>query len=272
MHLAARLLALAVIVASARHVHAADIERPVPRRLRALSAELDAADPVRVQAAIEALAVARHRYAVDALAAFLRRGQPDALADHALAALGMTGLPRALGVLAEFAHHRRAQARREAYRAVARIEDTAANDVLARGLRDSDPGVRGICATALGERRAVDALDLLFLALDRGVPEAAGAIGRVADAHDIARFHAAIGRLPIHVLLSGEEALLRRADLDETVKLDIVARLGEVAVPAVRSFLEGMLATLDLRELQRLRRALVETAQRISMPGQPVPR
>lgn len=272
MHLAARLLALAVIVTSASDAHAADIERPVPKRLRALSADLDAPDPPRVQAAIEALAASRHRYAVDALAAFLRRGQPDALADHALAALGMTGLPGALGVLAEFTHHRRAQVRRQAYRSIARIQDPAANDVLARGLRDSDAGVRGICATALGERRAVDALDLLFLALDRGVPEAAGAIGRVGDARSVVRFHDTIGRLPISVLLSGEEAFLRRADLDEAVKLDIVARLGEVAVPAVKTFLEGLLATLDLRDLPRLRSALAETAQRISVPGRPVPR
>lgn len=272
MKLAARCLALAVLIASASAVRAAEPERPVPRRLRALASDLDGAEAERVHAAIEALAASRHPYAVDALAAFLRRGQPDALADHALAALGVMRLPRALGVLADFAHHRRAEARRQAYRSIARVDDPAASDVLARGLRDSDSGVRGVCAEALGERHAVETLDLLFLALDRRVPEAAVAIGRIGDARSVARLHDELGRQPIAVVLSADEAFLRRADLDERVKLDIVGRLGEVAVPAVKAFLEGMLATLDLRDLPRLRAALSDTARRIAVPPGPVPR
>lgn len=271
MKLAARSLALAVVLAAAGPAHAAEPERPVPRRVRALVADLDVTDAERVHGAIEALAASRHAYAVDALAAFLRRGQPDALADHALAALGEMRLPRALGVLAEFARHRRPEARRQAYRSIARVDDPAASDVVARGLRDSDAGVRGVCAEALGERHSVESLDLLFLALDRGVPEAAAAIGRIGDARSVARLQQELGRQPIAVVLSGEEAFLRREDLDETVKLEIVGRLGEVAVPAVKAFLEGMLATLDLRRLPRLRVALADTARRIAVAPNAVP-
>jgi HEAT repeat protein len=272
MRSAALPFALALFVASGSVAHAREPERPAPRRLRAHAVDLETGDTARVETAIEALAASRHPYAVEALSSFLRAGQPDSLAEHALGALGETRSPLALPVLTEFTRHRRAEARRQAYRSIGRVDDAAANAVLARGLRDGDPGVRAVCAEALGRRRAREHLGLLFLALDRGVPEAGAAIGRAGDESDAARLHERLGRLPIATVLAGDEAFLGRTDIDENTKLDLVARLGEVAVPTVRSFLEAMLATLDLAAQPRLRAALGETARRIAAPAAAVPR
>ncbi len=244
-----------------------------PPTLRAVAAELASAEAARVQAAIEALAASRHPYAVVTLTAFLREGQPDLFTDHALAALALLGQPSALGVLAEFTHHRRAEARRESYRAIAAIEAAERVGLLAEGLRDSDPRVRGTCAEALGHVGTADVVDTLFHALSRGVPEAAEAIGRIGDARSVLRMHEHLGRQPLTLMLAGYEAFLRRMDLDEASKLDIVARLGEVAAPAVKRFLQALLSSSDWKREPRVRASIAETAQRIaeSPPTPPPP-
>jgi HEAT repeat protein len=238
-------------------------ESALPRYLDKHVALLHAEDPDTVRAALQTLGKARHPAAVDVIAAFLREGQPDPLSAAALVALGASERKEALAVLAEYTRHRRAAARRIAYEAVARIPDPRAIDVLVQGLRDSDPGVRGVAANALGSLGATRTLDTLALALRRGVPEAAPAIGRIADATNIAKLHAELQRQPIRVMLAGYSVFLQRDDVDEEAQLDTVARLGELASPEVKRFLQALLVTARFHERERLREAVATTAQRI---------
>lgn len=265
-------LACAVVAGTFGVARAAAAERPVPRHVRDLGAALHAEDVDQAQGAIEALARTRHPAAITLLAGFLREGQIDSLTEHALRALGATRMPDALAVLAEFTNHRRAEARRQAYRAIAEMPGPAADAVLVRGLRDADAGVRGSCATALGERSARNALDALAMAVDRGVPEAIVAFGRLVDANRIPRLNAHLGRQPIEMLLPGYQALLRRDDLDEQTKLDLIGRLGEVATPAVRALFVTLHGSLDPRRQPRLHAALAEAARRIAMTPPSGPR
>jgi hypothetical protein len=229
----------------------------------ALSAALTSGDVARAEAAIDALGKRGDRAAVGALVELVRQGQPDALTDRALRALGETRSPDALPFLSELTHHRRSQARQAAYGAAGRIDNEAANELLAQGLRDSDPGVRGLCARSLGERGAKSQLDVLWRGLERGVPEASVAIGRLAAPDAVARLHAFLGQLPIQVMLGGYEQLLLRDDVQEDVKLDIVARLGEVAGLTVKRFLEELLARKIWARQPSVLRALAATAKRI---------
>lgn len=240
----------------------ADAQPPNARTAKAI-ADLGGTDDARVHAAIDALADARDARAIDALAEFLRAGQPDAFTDHALEALGESGRTEALDVLAELATHRRDAARRSAYASIGRIEALRVTALLVAGLGDPDPRVRGICATALGRRPSSEALDALFRALARGVPEAAAAIGQAGDAASIARFHAHLERQPLAAMLSGYEAFLRRDDIAERDKLEIVGRLGEVASARVKTFLQALVATTDWRRAPRVRQAVLDTAARI---------
>lgn len=242
--------------------HAAGGSKRAPT-LASLIADLKSADATVVGTALDRLALRTERAAVAALGAFLHEGQPDALADHALLALGKTPSPAALAQLAEFTRHRRRAARTAAFTSVAEQPGNAANELLARGLRDSDAGVRGLCARRLGERGAKSQIEVLFLALARGVPEAGTALGKLADATAIARFDEQLARLPLHVMLGGYEQFLLRTDIDEQHKLEIVARLGEVASPTVKHFLEGLVADGAWSKQPRLATALRETAKRI---------
>ena len=153
--------------------------------------------------------------------------------------------------------------------AIADIAGPRADELLAQGLRDSDSAVRGTCARRLGERKASSQIDVLLRAFERGVPEAAVAVGRIADAATSARFHAQLGHAPIVLMLSGYEPLLLRADVDEATKLDVIARLGEVASISVKRFLERMLVEHDWSAQPRLRSTLADTARRIDERPKP---
>jgi hypothetical protein len=198
----------------------------------------------------------------------VRAGQPDAATDAVLRALQKHPVAAAMPLLQDLTWHRRATVRRLAYGALATIADDSVDPILARGLRDSDAAVRGISARALGRRGARGQLDVLFLAMSRGVPEAATAVGQLGDAQAVARYHAFLGRLPIGVMLSGYERFLTRDDLSEDTRIEIVGRLGEVAGLTVKRFLERMLATAEWPRDSRLPHALRETAKRIDdRPG-----
>lgn len=231
--------------------------------LSALQAELRSQDPARVNAAIDELARRGSEHTLAALEKLVLAGQPDATLQRVLEALASSPSPHALPLLVRLTRHRRADARRLSYRAIAEVSDRQVPVLLGGGLRDSDARVRGVCATALGELGARDQLPLLFRALARGVPEAAPAIGKLGDARAVERFHEHLQRLPIDVMLTGYERFLERNELAEEVKLEIVARLGEVASPSVKHFLEELLGRRDWKPGDRLRHAVSETARRI---------
>jgi len=258
-------LALAALVSTTASAADGDLARPPDAPGTAL------ADPARAGAALDALGERGGPAAVATLIAYLREGQPDALTDRALLALGKRGAREGLPVLVEFTRHRRLPARLAAYTGVGRIKGEAANAVLAQGLRDSAPEVRGFCARSLAERRAKDQLDILFRAFVRGVPEASFAIGRLGDAGSAVRFEQQLGRLPLAVMLMGYEQFLLRDDISEPVKLELIAHLGEVASPPVRRFLEQMLAAKKWGKQPYLQRALLETAKRIDPRTQTAP-
>jgi HEAT repeat protein len=256
-------IALGLLAAWPEALNASDGERKAGG---GSAAALQSDDPARAAAAVDALGKRGDRTAVAALTAFVRAGQPDALTDRALVALGATRSPDALPVLAEFTHHRRPSARAAAHAGAARIPGSAADALLAEGLRDSDAGVRGTCARALAERGSKSQLDLLFRAFVRGVPEASFAIGKLAEPASLPRFEEQLGRLPIQVMLAGYEQFLLRPDIDEATKVELVAHLGEVASLTVKRFLERLLAEQNWASRPRLLRALVETARRIVAP------
>jgi HEAT repeat protein len=266
---AGRACLVALITLASSGVRAAEPKPPVPP-LKVLRAELSSGDEARVLRALEGLGSRRQKGSVEALVAFVHTGQPDRLADRAVEALGQLASPAALPLVTEMAGHRRAGARVTALTAAAELEGSAVDALLTNGLRDSDATVRGTCARLLGERGTRSAVDLLFRALERGVPEAAPAIGRLGDSAAVTRMHGLLGKLALHPLLAGYDRFLARSDLDEATKLDIVTHLGEVASLAVKRFLEQQLqprAAGVAARSPRLTAALRETAKRI--PEQP---
>ncbi len=237
------------------------------RDLDEIVPKLRSANPDEVREAIDLLSVIDRPEVVPPLADLLRAGQPDAITDRALEALRGLAAPSSIEVLTEFTHHRRVAARRRAYQALAAIDDRRVPTLLERGLRDSDRSVRGAAALALGEIGARQSLDILFRAFERGVVEAAIAIGKLGDAAAIERYGEFLGREPLGVMLSGYREFLRRNNVPHASKKAIVERLGEVAGVMVRRFLGEYLDTLPERtrnsEVRELKQLLQETIARI---------
>jgi HEAT repeat protein len=220
-----------------------------------------------VRAAIDQLTVISDAQCVPPLAELLRSGQPDAVTDRALDALRAIGHASSIEVLTEFTHHRRAGARRRAYRALAAIEDRRIPALIEAGLRDSDREVRSSSALALGTMGSRSSLELLFRAFDRGVIEAATAIGQLGNEGSVERFDGYLGRVPLSVMLAGYDQYLRRTDINEETKLGIVTRLGEVSGRQVREFLSAYLGTFGARDRSRLRQTVMDTLTRIPIEG-----
>jgi HEAT repeat protein len=237
------------------------------RDLPTVLPRLHSTNPDEVRAAIDQLTVINDVQCIAPLAELLRTGQPDAVTDRALDALRAIHHPSSIEVLTEFTHHRRAGARRRAYRALAAIEDRRIATLIEAGLRDSDREVRSAAALALGTMGSRSSLDLLFRAFDRGVIEAAVAIGQLGNAASVERFDAYLGRVPLSVMLGGYESYLRRADINEETKIGIVTRLGEVSGRQVREFLGSYAGTFSDRDRSRLRTTVTDTLLRIPTDG-----
>src|SRR5690606_7804146 len=116
--------------------------QPTVRDVDAIAARLTSSNPDEVREAIDLLSVTDHPSVVPHLSTLLRSGRSDEVTDRALTALGGLGHPSAIDVLVEFTRHRRAGARRLAYRALAAIEDRRVPALLEQGLRDSDRNIR----------------------------------------------------------------------------------------------------------------------------------
>lgn len=236
---------------------------PTLADLATIVPKLESARQDEVREAIDLLTVIDRPEVVAPLSQLLRSGQPDAITDRALEALGALGQASAVDVLVEFTHHRREAARRRAYQALAAIRDPRIPRLLEQGLRDSDRNVRGAAALALGQIGARGSVDTLFIAFDRGVIEAAISIGKLGDKAAVQKFSESVGRRPLSVMLSGFEQFVRRRDLDDEVKLEIVQRLGEVSGPLVKTFLREYLGTFSERDRSALKQAIEETIRRI---------
>ncbi len=253
--------------------------QPTVRDIDTIAARLESRNADEVREAIDLLSVIDHPSVVPHLAGVLRSGRPDEVTDRALLALRGLGHPSGIEVLTEFTHHRRARARRLAYQALAAISDRRVPTLLEHGLSDSDRSVRAQCARSLGEIGATGSVDTLFVAFDRGVVEAAISIGKLGNRAAIGRFNEHLGRMPLSVMLSGYSEFVRRNDVPEEAKIEIVGRLGDISGDMVRVFLQRYLDTFSTgraAQRDRVRQVVIETLRRIpghagSARGQTVP-
>lgn len=213
--------------------------------------QLGGADAAQVRGAIESLGLLGDAAAVEPLSTRIRRGLPPELLDAAVDALMVLGRPEAGPVLFELTGHRRPEVRVRAIQAIGATRPRGADRVLVQALGDGDANVRAAAATALGELGASSAADALFQALDRRLPEAAVALGRVARPAEVTRFLGYLGRLPFDLVTPALREMLQRSELAERSRLEIVQRLAELATPEVASFLGQVASGLPAGNIRR---------------------
>ncbi len=166
------------------------------------------------------------------------RGLPPPLARLALGALGAMGARESVPLLRRYLRHRHPGLRLEAARALGRTGGPAAALALRAALDDVDGAVRGEAASSLAALGAVDALDDLYRALDRGVPEAAAAVGHLCAASACDGLGDRFFARPFALLAPGCEALLFRpaSQVPDAQKLALVRRLHDLPAPDVHRF------------------------------------
>lgn len=226
-------------------------------------AALSSPSAAEVQTAIEEIGLAGDPRAVVPLSDRIRAGLSPELLGMAVDTLTVLGRAEAGPVLVELLSHRRADVRTRAVQALAVCHPAGASAALARALDDGSPAVRAAAAIALAELGDASAVDPLFRAFERGVAEAGMAIARLGDAAAVARVLGYLGREPFSTLRPMLLAMLERADLAQRARLDIVARVGELATSDARGLLQEVVSGGRLRTSDPVHRAANEAAARI---------
>lgn len=225
---------------------------------------LDSGDRAQVETGIQSLGMMGKKEAVAPLAARIRRGLPPELMETAILTLMTLGDAEAGPVLTELASHRRPEVRLRAIEAISSVRPAGAEATLVTALSDGDDGVRSAAATGLGEIGARGSLEVLFLALDRGNLAASPAIGKVVEPAQAARIAGYLGRIPFYSLSPALGEVLKRADVDEATKLNVIAELQEAATPEVKGFLGDVMATGGDALGPNLKRAIMRAMQEIA--------
>lgn len=226
--------------------------------------QLSAGSEAEVREAIEAIGLSGSSAAVEPLAARIRRGLTPDLLGMAVDTLTVLGHPEAGPVLVELLSHRRADIRTRAVQALAVCNPPGVATALTAALSDTSSEVRAAAAIALGERGGASALDALFRAFERQVAEAGMAIARIGGADAVPRVLGYLGREPFSTLRPMLLVMLERADLPSRARLDIVARIGELATADARGLLEEVVSNGSLPSTDPVHRAANETAARIA--------
>jgi hypothetical protein len=209
---------------------------PLPDEVTNAVEDLTSADPDVVIEAVQILGATGNPRATAPLLKLLKTGPRSDITDAILFALATVRHDDAIPVLLEYLHHRRSDARIAAIMALENDKSDEVTKAIEGALADSDRQVRATAAMALGKRGDKRSVPILFLAFERGVTEAASAIGQIGTVDDSKRLTHYLGKEDIKVMLSGFDEFLKRADFPEDAKLNILNRLFDLAGPEVWRF------------------------------------
>jgi HEAT repeat protein len=239
---------------------AANLARAATRLPADTIKRLRNADSTQIKGALDEVRIAGKSgaSAVPAIVDLLAHGLPADLTQAAIETLGDTESEAASDVLASYSRHRNVLVRRAAVQSLALTRGPSAVRALRISLSDPDPAVRSLSASSLGALRAKEAVADLFLALDHKVMEASGAIGLVCVGADCDKLAAKLGSLPFEVVISGlDRALFRPSiDVNDDVKLKIVARVRELGTGEANRFLRDAQRKSQKRGSPRVKQAI----------------
>ncbi len=251
--------ALAVMLATSTAARAQDVDTE-----QQAIAWLESTSVDEVRLGIETLGLVPSPRAADALAARIRRGLPFDLLEDALTTLGAMQQRSSLPVVLELTRHRHGHVRAKAIATLGAIGGSDAVVAIRRGLDDPDRQVRIAAVRAMSAASDRTGVMMLMRAFDRGLLEAAEAIGHLGSPEEVRALLGHLGIVPFDTLMPGLGEALRRSDLPQRLRLDIVARLTELATQNVRVFFEMLLPTLPGPANDPVKRAINDAILRIS--------
>jgi hypothetical protein len=229
-------------------------------RIAHLSRELASDDPRHIADALDeivALGPKAVRLSKD-IEQLLTAGSRTDLVVRAIGALSVVGAPEASAAIRPYLKHRDPDVRRSAVDALVRVGGAVASEGLRAALSDPDPIVRARAAAGLGTLGASEAVVDLLRALERGVVEAAPAIGTTCPPALCEKFVALVGSIPFDAWTSGFEPLVRRSDdeITEDARVRWIGRLRSIETVDPRPFVAKLLAAWPPDGSSRVRAAL----------------
>lgn len=211
----------------------------------ALLADLKSKDPEKVVFAVQMLGATGNPEATNELISLLKTGPRNDITNMIIETLGALRNEEAIDTLLSYLTHRRSDARVAAIFALESFSSPKTKPALEQKLRDSDPQVRTSAALALGKIGDEKTVEILFLAFDRGVNNAAISIGRLGTAKDAQRLTNYLGKLSISILLPGFKEFIIGKKIDDQSKVNTLNVLFDFAGPEVRKFAIQMKAQLS---------------------------
>ena len=199
------------------------------------------------------------RNAAAPLTDLLAVGTIPALAVEALAALEKVREPKAIQVLTLYAGNRNVPVRKAAVRALGALSDGKVVGVLLERLGDSAPEVRAVAATALATRKESRAAGRLFKLVAKNDAGAAEPLGILISPDDVPRLAELRGRIDDAVLASALGEFLKRPDVPDRLRVDVVRTLARMPGAGATTALVEYLTTIPEKDT----RPSKDEAQRI---------
>jgi HEAT repeat protein len=231
------ILGPSAVIARAAAPEASDSEKRLRRSDRAplggdamdkVRALLASTDPEKVVTALRALADSGASNAALPIVELLALGAPPSATIAAVDALKKLRDPTSVEVLNLYSGHRSGEIRRHAVQALGVFADARVVPTLMDRLGDSAPDVRAAAAEALATRAEKAAVPRLLALLKRNDAGAATPLGALAPISAVSSIAELQGSIDDDNLASALGEMLKRRDVPEAVRVDIVKTLGGV--------------------------------------------
>jgi HEAT repeat protein len=245
-------LALAALILSAAPAAAAR-KKAAPRGLSGevtaqLGSELGSDKDEVASAAAKRLGELGGEGAAEALSAGLSLGLRPAVASEALSSLGKIHDARSTAVVSLWSGNANPKVRLAAVKALGKLSDPKVVDVLLERLGDSEAPVRAAAAEALAARKETRAEKRLFQLVSRNDAGAAGPLGTVMSPDAVPRLAELHGRVDDNVLATGFGEFLKRGDVPDRLRVDVVRTVGRLQGAAATAALAEYLASVPEKD------------------------
>lgn len=217
-------------------------------RLAELRLALQAEEESKVVEAVKALADSGAPNATDPLTELLASGTTPWVATAALEALGKARDPRSIQVLTLYAGNINAKTRVAAVKALGTLPDARVVGTLLERLGDQEIEVRAAAADALALRKETRAVDRLFKLVARNDAAAAGPLGTLASPELVPQIAELKGRIDDGLLVTAFGELLKRPEVPDRLRLDVVRTVARIPGAAATTALVEYLATVPDNE------------------------
>jgi HEAT repeat protein len=184
----------------------------------------------------------------EALISGLALGLRPAVAVEALNGLARLREARGLPVVSLAVGNTNPPVRVAAVKALGRIADARGVDLLLERLGDPEAAVRAAAAEALAARKETRAEKRLFLLVGRNDAGAAGPLGALMAADAVPRLAELHGRIDDAVLATAFGEFLKRPEVPDRLRLDVVRTLAQVSDAAATAALVEYVASVPDRD------------------------